>query len=148
MPVTVTVTVNGKKYTLDIDDDTPLLWAIHDEIGLTGTKFGCGIAQCGACTVFVDGSPVRSCVTQVSRRPQAHDDVFGVFLCAVHRPHSVFPNLLDTRGPAFPYRSGHGQRMEYWRHAGGRDLSIRSARIHGSVNAYNNLRSACKTVSL
>jgi isoquinoline 1-oxidoreductase subunit alpha len=62
----VTVTVNGKKYTLDIDDDMPLLWAIRDEIGLTGTKFGCGVAQCGACTVFVDGSPVRSCVTPVS----------------------------------------------------------------------------------
>ncbi len=62
----VTLTVNGKKYTLDNDDDTPLLWAIRDEIGLTGTKFGCGIAQCGACTVFVDGSPVRSCVTPVS----------------------------------------------------------------------------------
>jgi isoquinoline 1-oxidoreductase subunit alpha len=62
----VTVTVNGKRYTLDIAEDTPLLWAIRDDIGLTGTKFGCGIAQCGACTVFVDGSPVRSCVTPVS----------------------------------------------------------------------------------
>lgn len=58
--------VNGKTHSLDIDDDTPLLWAIRDNIGLTGTKFGCGVAQCGACTVHVDGKPLRSCVTPVS----------------------------------------------------------------------------------
>jgi isoquinoline 1-oxidoreductase alpha subunit len=62
----ITLTVNGRKYTLDADDDTPLLWAIRDEIGLTGTKFGCGIAQCGACTVYVDNQPVRSCVIPVA----------------------------------------------------------------------------------
>jgi isoquinoline 1-oxidoreductase alpha subunit len=62
----ITVTVNGQKHTLSVDDDTPLLWALRDEIGLTGTKFGCGIAQCGACTVHVDGSPTRSCVTPIS----------------------------------------------------------------------------------
>ena len=56
----ITLTVNGRKYTLDADDYTPLLWAIRDGIGLTGTKFGCGIAQCGACTVYVDNQPVRS----------------------------------------------------------------------------------------
>ncbi len=60
-----TFTVNGKSVTLDVDDDTPLLWALRDELRLTGTKFGCGIAQCGACTVMMDGAPVRSCVTQV-----------------------------------------------------------------------------------
>jgi isoquinoline 1-oxidoreductase alpha subunit len=62
----VTLTVNDRTHRLEIDADMPLLWAIRDEIGLTGTKFGCGIAQCGACTVFVDGNPVRSCVTPVS----------------------------------------------------------------------------------
>ena len=62
----VTLTVNGQSHTLDIDDDTPLLWAIRDEIGLTGTKFGCGIGQCGACTLFVDGKPARSCVMPIS----------------------------------------------------------------------------------
>ena len=56
----VTLKVNGKAHTLDIEPDMPLLWAIRDEIGLTGTKFGCGIAQCGACTVHIDGVAMRS----------------------------------------------------------------------------------------
>ena len=60
------LTVNGRRYDVDVPDDTPLLWVLRDEIGLTGTKFGCGMALCGACTVHVDGQPVRSCVTPVS----------------------------------------------------------------------------------
>lgn len=58
--------VNGRDYDLDIDPDTPLLWVLRDELHLTGTKFGCGIAQCGACTVMMDGVPRRSCVTPIS----------------------------------------------------------------------------------
>ena len=61
-----TLKVNGVEYTLDVEPDMPLLWAIRDELGMTGTKFGCGIANCGACTVHVSGSSVRSCVTPVS----------------------------------------------------------------------------------
>ena len=61
-----TLTINGKAHDLDVSDDTPLLWAVRDVAGLTGTKFGCGISLCGACTVHVDGQPVRSCVTPVS----------------------------------------------------------------------------------
>ena len=57
----VTLKVNGKTQTLDVEPDMPLLWALRDELGLTGTKFGCGIAQCGACTVHVEGDAVRSC---------------------------------------------------------------------------------------
>jgi isoquinoline 1-oxidoreductase alpha subunit len=56
-----TLNINGASFQTDADEDTPLLWVIRDEIGLTGTKFGCGIAMCGACTVHVDGQPVRSC---------------------------------------------------------------------------------------
>ena len=56
-----TLNVNGKAHTIDVEPDTPLLWLIRDYLGLTGTKFSCGIAQCGACTVHVDGQPVRSC---------------------------------------------------------------------------------------
>jgi aerobic-type carbon monoxide dehydrogenase small subunit (CoxS/CutS family) len=61
-----TLTVNGKEYTVDVAPDTPLLWVLRDELGLTGTKFGCGEALCGACTVHINGAPVRSCVMPVS----------------------------------------------------------------------------------
>lgn len=59
----ITLSINGQDYPLDVDPATPLLWVIRDYAGLTGTKFGCGIAQCGACTVHLNGQPVRSCVT-------------------------------------------------------------------------------------
>jgi aerobic-type carbon monoxide dehydrogenase small subunit (CoxS/CutS family) len=62
----VKLNVNRKEYTVTVEPDTPLLWVIRDEIGLTGTKYGCGIAVCGACTVHVDGKAVRSCRTNVS----------------------------------------------------------------------------------
>jgi isoquinoline 1-oxidoreductase alpha subunit len=61
-----TIKVNGAAQTVDVDADTPLLWALRDVLGISGTKFGCGVALCGACTVHVDGVPVRSCVTPVS----------------------------------------------------------------------------------
>jgi isoquinoline 1-oxidoreductase alpha subunit len=61
-----TLSINGESRTLDVPDDMPLLWALRDVAGLTGTKFGCGVALCGACTVHVDGAPTRSCVTPVS----------------------------------------------------------------------------------
>jgi isoquinoline 1-oxidoreductase alpha subunit len=60
----VALMVNGQRHALDIEPETPLLWVLRDELGLTGTKYGCGIAQCGACTVHLDGSPVRSCTVQ------------------------------------------------------------------------------------
>ena len=62
----ITITVNGQARSLDIEPDTPLLWAIRETLGLTGTKFGCGIAQCGACTVHVNGKAERSCIMPVS----------------------------------------------------------------------------------
>ena len=62
----IALVVNGTRQTLDVDPDTPLLWALRDNLKLTGTKYGCGIAQCGACTVHVDGQPVRSCITPMS----------------------------------------------------------------------------------
>jgi len=62
----VSLNVNGQSHHVDADPQTPLLWVLRDEIGLTGTKFGCGVAQCGACTVHVDGQTMRSCVAPVS----------------------------------------------------------------------------------
>ena len=58
--------INGTEHTIDVEPEMPLLWVLRDELGLTGTKFGCGVASCGACTVHVNGNPVRSCVMPVS----------------------------------------------------------------------------------
>ena len=60
------LTINGKKREIEVESDTPLLWVLRDDLGLTGTKYSCGVAQCGACTVHVDGRPRRSCVMPVS----------------------------------------------------------------------------------
>ena len=62
----IKLSVNGRDTTVDVDPDMPLLWVLRDTLGLTGTKFGCGMALCGACTVHLDGQPIRSCVTPVS----------------------------------------------------------------------------------
>ncbi len=61
-----TLKVNGSTYSADVEPDMPLLWVLRDVLGLTGTKFGCGIAQCGACTVHIDGKPLRSCLLPIS----------------------------------------------------------------------------------
>jgi isoquinoline 1-oxidoreductase subunit alpha len=61
--VAFNIMINGSRHSVDVDGDTPLLWVLRDVLGMTGTKFGCGIAQCGACTVHVDGAATRSCVT-------------------------------------------------------------------------------------
>lgn len=63
--MSVSVTINGTSRIIDADPETPLLWVIRDELGMTGTKFGCGVAQCGACTVHQDGIPIRSCQTSL-----------------------------------------------------------------------------------
>ncbi len=68
----ITLKINGKEHQLELEPEMPLLWALRNEIGLTGTKYGCGIAQCGACTVLIDGRPVRSCTLPVS---QARGDI-------------------------------------------------------------------------
>jgi isoquinoline 1-oxidoreductase subunit alpha len=62
----ITLNVNGKPRNLDIPDDMPLLWTLRDVLGMTGTKFGCGLGLCGACTIQIDGNPARSCITPVS----------------------------------------------------------------------------------
>ena len=62
----IRLTINGKSHNIDVEPETPLLWAIREQVGLTGTKYGCGVAQCGACTVHLDGVPMRSCGIPVS----------------------------------------------------------------------------------
>ena len=63
----LTINVNGTSRAVDVDADTPLLWVLRDVLGMTGTKFGCGMALCGACTVHIDGQPVRSCITTANK---------------------------------------------------------------------------------
>jgi isoquinoline 1-oxidoreductase alpha subunit len=65
-PMSTTLNVNGKTVTVDVPDDTRLLWTLRDVLGMTGTKFGCGMALCGACTVHIDGAPTRACITPIS----------------------------------------------------------------------------------
>lgn len=72
----ITLTINGKKQSVDAAPGTPLLWVLRDHLGLTGTKFGCGVAQCGACTVHVDGSPTRACITP-------HDSLEGTEITTI-----------------------------------------------------------------
>jgi isoquinoline 1-oxidoreductase alpha subunit len=66
MTMAFALKINGSNFSADVEPDTPLLWVLRDVLGLTGTKFGCGIAQCGACTVHIDGKPLRSCLLPVS----------------------------------------------------------------------------------
>jgi isoquinoline 1-oxidoreductase subunit alpha len=75
----LTIKVNDKAHDVDVDADTPLLWVLRDVLGMTGTKFGCGIAQCGACTVHIDGKPVRSCMLHVGAvRDRAITTIEGI----------------------------------------------------------------------
>lgn len=84
----IRITVNGVVRELDIDSDTPLLWAIRDELKLTGTKFGCGMGLCGACTVHLNGSAIRSCITPISAVDgQAITTIEG--LGSMERPHPL-----------------------------------------------------------
>ena len=65
--MTISITVNGKKTEIEVDPTTPILWVVRETLNMTGTKFGCGIAQCGACTLHLDGKPIRSCSTSIAQ---------------------------------------------------------------------------------
>jgi len=96
VPQTRTLTINGEPKSVDVPDDMPLLWVLRDVLQMTGTKFGCGIAQCGACTVHLDGKAVRSCVLR-SRRSRCHYHRGG----RRHpRRRSRAKSLAGTRGGA------------------------------------------------
>jgi len=97
----IELTVNGERRTADVDPATPLLWVLRDEFGLTGTKFGCGIAQCGACTVRLDGDAVRSCVTPLSRA--AGRRVTTIEGLSEGKRHAVQQAWLDEQVPQCGY---------------------------------------------
>ncbi|WP_394823892.1 (2Fe-2S)-binding protein [Pendulispora albinea] len=97
----VSLTVNGKAVRVDVDPRTPLLWVLREQLGLTGTKYGCGIAQCGACTVSLDGDAVRACVTPVSRA--ADRRVVTVEGLSSDRSHPVQRAWLEEQVPQCGY---------------------------------------------
>lgn len=97
----IKLTINGQAQEVDVAPDTPLLWVLRDTLGLTGTKYGCGIAQCGACTVHLDGAPTRSCVTPVeSAAGRAITTIEGL---AKDRSHPVQQAWMEIDVPQCGY---------------------------------------------
>jgi nicotinate dehydrogenase subunit A len=84
----ISISVNGSPYTTDVEDDTPLLYVLQNDLKLNGAKFGCGLAQCGACTVLLDGKPIRSCVTPMSTA-NGHEVTTIEGLGTVDNPHPI-----------------------------------------------------------
>jgi isoquinoline 1-oxidoreductase alpha subunit len=99
--VSIQLKVNGIAHTLDVEPDAPLLWVIRDELGLTGTKFGCGIAQCGACTVHVNGEAQRSCM--IPAGSVAGAEITTIEGLSVHGPTPVQQAWIDHQVPQCGY---------------------------------------------
>ena len=99
----ITLHINGQTHELDVDPDTPLLWVIREQTGLTGTKFGCGIAQCGACTVHLDGQPVRSCVIPVQAAANQQITTIEGIGRGEAGLHAVQRALIDEQVPQCGY---------------------------------------------
>jgi len=99
----ITLDINGKTHELDVDPATPLLWVIREQAGLSGTKFGCGIAQCGACTVHLDGTPIRSCVTPVEAAAGRAITTIEGISSADGRLHPVQQAWIDEQVPQCGY---------------------------------------------
>ena len=97
----IAISINGQNKTADVDPKTPLLWVLRDVFGLTGTKYGCGIGQCGACTVILDGDAVRSCQTVVSRA--AGKQVTTIEGLSKDRSHAVQRAWIEEQGPQCGY---------------------------------------------
>lgn len=99
----ITLIINGETHELEVDPATPLLWVIREQAGLTGTKFGCGIAQCGACTVHVDGAPIRSCVTPVQTVAERQITTIEGVSSAETGLHPVQQAWIDEQVPQCGY---------------------------------------------
>ncbi len=99
----ITLSINGESRDLDVDPSTPLLWVIRDYAGLTGTKFGCGIAQCGTCTVHIDGRPVRSCVIPASAAAGRQVTTIEGISSAKGELHPVQQAWIDEQVPQCGY---------------------------------------------
>jgi isoquinoline 1-oxidoreductase alpha subunit len=103
MAIMTALTVNGNTYEVDVEPDTPLLWVLRDTLGLTGTKFGCGIAQCGACTVHIDGRAARSCLVPVDSVGAKKVTTIEALAPADGKLHPVQQAWLDLDVPQCGY---------------------------------------------
>ncbi|WP_405297010.1 (2Fe-2S)-binding protein [Algibacter sp. Ld11] len=147
---TFNLKINNKKHTVEADADTPLLWVLRDKINLVGTKFGCGIGQCGACTVHVDGNATRSCLLQVS---QAVDmDITTIEGLSENGNHPVQQAWKEVDVPQCGYCQA-GQIMTasafLSSNSSPSDSEIRDA-MHGNIcrcSAYNSIQEAVKLAS-
>ena len=99
----ITLTINAERHDIDVDPSTPLLWVIREKAGLTGTKFGCGIAQCGACTVHLNGSPIRSCVTPVQAAANQNVTTIEGIGSADAGLHAIQQAWIDEQVPQCGY---------------------------------------------
>ena len=99
--MTIRLNVNGTVHDLDVEPDAPLLWVIRDELGLTGTKFGCGVAQCGACTVHIDGEALRSCVIPVGSVEKAQ--IVTIEGLSAHGPTAIQQAWIAHQVPQCGY---------------------------------------------
>lgn len=102
MTATITLSVDGTSYTLDVDPDMPLLYALRDDIGLANPHFGCGLAQCGACTVHLDGEAIRSCVTPTSAAAGRRVTTLAG-LGTPEQPHPIQQAYIDEQVPQCGY---------------------------------------------
>src|SRR6185503_1026035 len=95
------LSINGRRFDVDVEPETPLLWVLRDTLGLTGTKFGCGVAACGACTVHVDGTPMRSCALRVDRL--ADREITTIESVAERNDHPVVAAWIAEQVPQCGY---------------------------------------------
>ncbi len=147
-----TLTVNGQETTVDVDPNMPLLWVLREQLQLTGTKFGCGIAQCGACTVHLNGTPIRSCSVPVSAAVGADIRTIEGVASADGAPHAVQRAWIDHQVPQCGYCQS-GQIMSavalLKRHPVPTDAQIDAA-MRGNIcrcGAYGRIRDAIKTAA-
>ncbi len=142
--------VNSKNYTIEADPKMPLLWAIRDLVGLTGTKYGCGIAQCGACTVHLAGTPIRSCSVPVSAA--ANKDILTIEGLSTDNTHAVQQAWIQEQVPQCGYCQS-GQIMSAVallnKNANPSDREIETA-MQGNIcrcGTYPRIKKAIKTAS-
>ena len=146
----VTLKVNSKNYSIDVDPKMPLLWAIRDFVGLTGTKYGCGIAQCGACTVHLNGAPVRSCTVPVSAA--SGKDILTIEGLSQDNTHAVQQAWIQEQVPQCGYCQS-GQIMSavalLTKNPSPSDKEIETA-MNGNIcrcGTYPRIKKAIKTAS-